>query len=376
MINIYSADYHDTIYQTYATLRDEHPVYYDEQRNIWMLTRYDDVKAALRDTARFRSAGTSQDFVPQLQATDDQTHKSARSKVIGEFSQKVVAELAPEVDRIIEMLFNELKHNKTNDAINILDEVIKELPRRFISAFLGFPDHLRQRWYDLGEPLVGLDPKNPDIPSDTLFRDVIDVIDEAVEYKREHRSDDLLSRLLNEYDDGKLDKHEVSLFARTLGFASLDTTINLLANGTVLLARFPEQRRALIDNPELVDNAIEEMLRMESPTQALPRRLADDVEFHGITIASGEEVSLVFGAANMDPRKYENADAFDIERKNFDHLAFGFGVHKCIGQYLARMEARAYFKTLLQVLPDYKVEQARWMISPWARAYAELTISA
>ncbi len=127
---------------------------------------------------------------------------------------------------------------------------------------------------------------------------------------------------------------------------------------------------------DLLDGAIEEMLRMEPPVQGLPRRLTADLHLHGTTIARGEEISLLFAAANHDPEHYLDPEAFDIERANKDHLALGFGLHKCVGQHIARLEARAYFKRLLAAYPDYKVTQSRWRLSHWARGYAALKIVA
>ncbi|MAV76330.1 MAG: hypothetical protein CL691_06890 [Cellvibrionales bacterium] len=372
-IDIYSDDFHNNLYETYAKLRHDVPVFFDKKREVWMLTRYEDVRKALRNDELFRSSGTSQDFVPQLQAIDGFEHKRIRKEVISKFSQKVSSEISPHIKLVVEELF--LSINKSG-KIDILNEVIKKIPQKVMSHFMGFPDHLRFRWYEIGEPMVGLDPKNPSQPSETLFQDMIDIIDEAVAYKRIFPGDDLLSYFIDNEIKMELNAGDTELIARTLGFAALDTTINLLANGTALLARFHLQRDLLIQKPELLNNAIEEMLRFDSPTQSLPRRLADDVELHGVLMKKNDEVSLLFGAANHDPEKYDKPEQFDINRKCFDHLAFGFGLHKCIGQHIARMEAQIFFEFLLRYLPNYKIVTARWMISPWARAYAELMIKA
>ncbi len=370
-INIYSDDYHDNLYNIYAKLRRDAPVFFDKKRQVWMLTRYEDVRSALRNNELFRSSGTSQDFVPQLQAMDGFEHKRIRKEVISEFSQKVSSGISPHIELIVEELFIAINGSV---EIDILNEVIKKIPQKVMSKFMGFPHHLRSRWYEIGEPMVGLDPKNPSQPSETLFQDMIDIIDEAVAYKRIFPGDDLLSYFIDNENKTELNSGDTELIARTLGFAALDTTINLLANGTALLARFHQQRDLLIQKPELLDNAIEEMLRFESPTQSLPRRLSNDVKLHGVLMKKNDEVSLLFGAANHDPDKYDNPEHFEIERKSFDHLAFGFGLHKCIGQHIARIEAKIFFKFLVRYFPSYKIVNSRWMISPWARAYAELII--
>ncbi len=115
---------------------------------------------------------------------------------------------------------------------------------------------------------------------------------------------------------------------------------------------------------------------MEAPAQGLPRRLTKDLSLHGTIIPAGAEISLMFAAANHDPAHYPDPDSFDVERHNKDHLAFGFGLHKCIGQHLARLEAQAYFPRLLQQFPNYEIVESRWRLSHWARGYAALVIRA
>jgi cytochrome P450 len=143
-----------------------------------------------------------------------------------------------------------------------------------------------------------------------------------------------------------------------------------------LLARFPDQRAKLAGHAELLDGAIEEMLRIEPPVQGLPRRLTQDLALHGTLIPAGKEISLMFAAANHDPDHYPDPESFDIGRDNRAHLAFGFGLHKCIGQHIARLEARAYFPRLLRQFPNYEVVESRWRLSHWARGYAALVIRA
>ena len=368
-------EYQDCLYATYRLLRDEHPVYFDESRGAFLITRYDDVRQALRDTAVFHNSGTSQDIVEQMQSTDGALHKDLRGKVRKQFSQALVEALEPGLQTIVDSLFDELLDNASDKPLDILNGVINEIPRRFMSDFLGFPEHLRAVWYALGEPMVGFDPRNPVEAPETLYQKMIDVVDEAIDWKRQHPSEDVFGWLVRAESAGEFTAREVHLLVRNLGFAALDTTINLLANGTALLANNPDQRQRLIADAALMEAATNEMLRCEAPTQSLPRRVHVDTELHGVKIAAGQEVRLVYGAANRDERHYADPDRFDLSRASHDHLAFGYGVHKCIGQYLAKMEARIYFSALLQRLPEYQVADSSWLISPWARAYANLSIS-
>ena len=377
IVDVQSTAYHNEIYQRYATLRDSHPVYFDASRNIWMITRYEDVRQLLRHPEGTLNGDTGHSYIPSLATTDGDLHSTIRKEIIPEFSRGVVEKLTPLVDSIVEELFAALP---AAGEIDIYSSVILRLPQLFMTRFLGFPESEADHWCDIGEVLMGVDPESdanatPEIALEVLH-DFAAMVEQVLEQKRRKPGDDHLSWLVSREAAGLLTAEETLIFANCLGFAGVDTTINLLGNGTGLLARFPEQRRKLIENPDLLDGAIEEMLRLESPVQGLPRRLTQDLELHGTVIPAGSEISLVFAAANLDPDHYPQPESFDIERANKDHLALGFGLHKCIGQHLARLEARAYFPRLLARYPEYEVSESRWRLSHWARGYAALKINA
>ncbi len=377
IVDVLSPEYHNDLYSRYEVLRRDHPVYFDASRNIWMITRYDDVRRLLRHPEGTLSGETGHSYIPSLATSDGERHATVRKAVIGEFNRGVAEQLTPMIQSIADDLFNELP---AAGDIDLYSNVILRLPQLFMTRFLGFPESEAGHWHALGEILMGADPASDAQPSATVALQVLDdfaaMVQHVLEEKRNHPGDDHLSWLVAREQAGVLTAEEVSIFANCLGFAGVDTTINLLGNGTGLLARFPEQRRKLIENPQLIDGAIEEMLRMEPPAQGLPRRLTADLELHGTTIPAGEEISLVFAAANRDPDHYPDPETFDIERANKDHLALGFGLHKCIGQHIARAESRAFFPRLLQKYPDYEVIESRWRLSHWARGYAALTIRA
>jgi len=376
IVDVQSADYHNDIYQRYAILREQHPVYFDASRNIWMITRYDDVRHLLRHPEGTRNADTGHSYIPSLATTDGVLHNTIRKEIIPEFSRGVVEQLAPLVESILDELFAELP---SSGEIDLYSAVILRLPQLFMTRFLGFPESKADHWYEIGEILMGIDPESNREAEPEVALQVLDdfaaMIEQVLEEKRRKPGDDHLSWLVGRETAGALTTEETLIFANCLGFAGVDTTINLLGNGTGLLARFPDQRQKLIDKPSLLDGAIEEMFRLEPPVQGLPRRLTDDLELHGTVIPSGSEISLVFAAANHDPSHYSNPETFDIERANKDHLALGFGLHKCIGQHVARLEARAYFPRLLAHYPEYELVEARWRLSHWARGYAALKIS-
>jgi cytochrome P450 len=198
-----------------------------------------------------------------------------------------------------------------------------------------------------------------------------------LEERRRAPRSDLMSALIEaELEGRKLTQEELLGFCFVLVVAGNDTTTNLIANGAVLLAEHPDQRRLLAEEPGHLPNAMEEMLRIESPAQALPRRLTKDVELHGHHLREGEQVFLLWGAANRDDREFEDADRFDVRRKIRRHLAFGQGIHFCLGKSLARLEALVAFEELLAAAPDYALSgPAPWLPSMWARAHARVPIS-
>ena len=190
---------------------------------------------------------------------------------------------------------------------------------------------------------------------------------ELLKQRRRERRDDLMSALLDaEIDGAALSEPELLGFCFLLIVGGNDTTMNLLGNGLALLDTHREARAAVIDDPGLLPSAIEEMLRIEAPTQALPRRPTRDVELHGTRIPADARVLLSFGAANHDDRVFENPGRFEIERQPNRHLSLGQGAHFCMGASLARMEARVAFEEFLGRFPDYTVdEEPGWVTSRW-----------
>jgi cytochrome P450 family 130 len=194
--------------------------------------------------------------------------------------------------------------------------------------------------------------------------------------RRRHPAGDLMSALLAAESDGeKLSEDDLLGFCFLLLIAGNDTTTSLIGSGAELLARHPDQRAQLVEDPSLLAGAVEEMLRIESPTQALPRTAVRDVELHGSTIPEGSRVMLLFGAANLDDREFPDAERFDIHRSAVRHVGFGHGIHFCLGAMLARLETRVVFEELLARIPDFRLSMAPERItSNWARAWQSLPL--
>jgi cytochrome P450 len=374
---MWTPEYQADLYLIYRSLRDGHPVFkYQSDSNVtsdcWILSRYDDVLRAFRDKVNFKNAGTRNDLVKQLQTSDGELHKSLRSAVFPRMGASVTAPFQPLVEDTVREVLDAVE---AKGGCELAQEVALQIPKRIVPVFIGFPDHLTERLLTLVDPLAGWDPENPVFPEPELANDLMALVEEMIGYKRDNPGPDVISRLVALEDAGELPPGGTALVVRSFSFAAFDTTVNLLANGTVLLADNPEQRQKLVDEPELIPRAIEEMLRLESPTQMIPRRLAADVSLHGQTLSAGDEVLLLIGAAHRDERRFDNADRFDVERNPGDDIAFGSGIHTCVGRHLARLEAAVYFRQLLERFPDFTIGARRYKASGWSRSFAEVQFS-
>jgi cytochrome P450 len=375
--DMWSPEYQEDLYQTYKTLRNDFPVYeYQSDSNevakCWILSRYKDVQDVLRDKLNFKNAETRNDLIPQLQSIDGELHRGLRSQLFPKMMASAIAHIEPEINAVV---MRTLDTVEARGNCELTRDIAFEIPRQVVPVLLGFPEPLADRMIKLVDPLAGYDPQSPVFPEPTVGDALITLVDEVIECKRKNPGNDLISELLKLEDSGEIESGGTALIARCFAFAAFDTTINLLANGTVLLADNPSQRQKLIDNPQLMPQAIAEMLRLESPTQMIPRRVRREVEIHQQKLPAGDEVLLLIGAANRDGRHFDNADDFDIERSAQDQIAFGSGIHTCIGRHLAKLEATVYFGHLLQRFPNFQVVSRRYKASGWSRSFAEVQFS-
>ena len=370
------ADFQDRIYEIYRTLRDEHPVYHNPERGFWALSRFDDVRAAANDPRTFSSEGHSMSvgLLPHIQMMDPPRHDRLRNLVTVAFTPRRVSAMEPRVREIARELIDGFA--AVGDC-DLLREFARHLPSRVIGEMIGVPPERREAFLLWTESMVETPSgeehaANVREPATRIYEEFAELADE----RRRERRGDLVSALLDAQIDGeRLSQQELLGFCFVLIVAGNDTTTNLIANGAALLARHPEQRSMLVADPSRIPGAVEEMLRCESPAQALPRRATREVELHGVTIPEGGEVKLVWGAANRDEREFEDPERFDVTRDVKRHLAFGQGVHFCLGSNLARLEARVAFEELLARIPEYELAaEPRWVTSIWARAPAALPI--
>jgi cytochrome P450 len=371
------ADFQGRIYEIYRTLRDLHPVYRNPDSGVYALSRFEDVRMAASDPQRFSSEGTSiaVGLLPHIQSMDPPRHDRLRSLVTLAFTPRRVAAMEPRVREIARGLLEPLAGKGRAD---LMRDYARQLPSRVIGDLIGVPPERREAFLRWTESMVAVPEGRTQgesvvAPATKIYAEFARLLDE----RRRERRDDLISALLDaEIDGERLSQEELLGFCFVLIVAGNDTTTNLIANGAILLAEHPQARRELIAEPALIEDAIEEMLRCESPAQALPRRATRALLLHGVEIPEGAEVQLVWGAANRDEREFESPDRFDVHRRIRRHLAFGQGLHFCLGANLARLEARVAFEELLARVLDYELEEApRFVTSVWARSPERVAIA-
>lgn len=369
--------FQDHIYEIYRSLRDDAPLYHNPERDWWALSRFEDVLEAANDPETFSSENTSiaTGLLPNVQSVDPPYHDQLRSLVTTAFTRSRMAAMEPRIREIARELIDRFA---SAGKCDLMLDYARHLPSLVIGEMIGVPEDRREIFLECTEAMVSIDPKQTQAHQNTqaatrIYQEFATLLEER---KREPR-DDLMSALIDaEFDGRRLSQEELLGFCFVLIVAGNDTTTNLIANASVLLARHPEQRRLLALAPERMEAAIDELVRYDSPAQALPRLATRDVTLHGRTIPKGAEVKLVWGSANHDEREFEDPERLDIDRVMTRHLGFGHGTHYCLGAKLARLEARVGLQELLAHFPEYKLDaEPRWQVSVWARAYASVPVS-
>lgn len=370
------SDFPERAHEIYRALREDHPIYHNEEQGFWAVSRFEDVRAIASDPGRFSSEGTplGGGLLPHIQMMDPPRHDALRSLVSMAFTPRRIEQMEPRVRAIARELIDEFAGRGHCD---LLADFARHLPSRVIGEMIGVPPERRETFLECTEQMIGVTTESSDLesvraPAAKIYKEFAELLEE----RRTERREDLMSALLDaEIDGERLSQEELLGFCFVLIVAGNDTTTNLIANGSVMLAHHPEQRRMLVDDPSRIPNAVEEMLRYESPAQVLPRRTTEEVEIHGVTLPAEQEIKLVWAAANRDEREFPDPDRFDVAREFSRHLALGIGIHFCLGSKLARLEARIGFEELLARMPEYKLEsEPRWVHSIWARAYEGVPI--
>jgi cytochrome P450 len=367
-----SPTFQDDRFEVYRFLRDEQPVHHDVERQQYLLTRFDDVWRAVHDWERFSSVvAEAESLLPQLVYLDPPRHTALRALVSRAFTPRRIAEAEDEVRRTTRALLDDIAER---GGCELQHEFAAVIPSVAIARMIGVPDEHVADFRTWTESFIEI--SGPDDYAEAAGK-IYALFAELLAERRARPQADLMTALLDaEVDGERLADEELLGFCLLLILAGNDTTSSLIGGGTVLLAGHPDQRELLVREPARWPAAIEEVLRIESTTQVLPRTATVDVELHGVTIPAGSRVLLVWGAANLDEREFPEPERFDVTRGAVRHLALGHGAHHCLGAALARLEARVAFEEWHARFPTYELagppERA---VSSWARAYRRIPVS-
>jgi cytochrome P450 len=366
--NPFSWDVQHNPYPTYQRLRDEAPVYHNPDLGFWALSRYDDVLAAHLDHATFISSkGVTLEGAelgsPLLILKDSPEHEWHRRVVSRVFTPRSVGGLEPFIRSVAIELLDELAGT---GGFDVVEDFSIQLPLRVASELFQIPHSLRESVHLLSDRLVARDDTGA-ITDDaaTAQVELAALMHSLVVERRRHPGDDVISLMIRTPvvdGDGRehlLGDDELAVRFLELAFAGHETVARLIPNGVVALTWYPDQRRELVADRSLLPGAVEEMLRWDAPSHYQGRWSTRETEWAGGTIPADVRVLLVTGAANHDPRTYANAGLFDIHRENNRTLAFGFGIHLCLGASLARLETRVAFDELLTRFPEWELDEPR-----------------
>jgi cytochrome P450 len=375
--HLLSPEYVDSPYATYDLLRSQAPVYWSTRWSAWLVTRYDDVLGILQDHRHFSNQGRSTSYIGQLPTeqqrqlaaliehyehgglvqSDPPAHTRLRRLVNLAFTPRAVARMRQTVVQIVDRLLDEATDRGTMDLVR---EFAFPLPAIVIAGMLGVPAEERDQFKDWSAKIqrflgsgdayfpYALEAQESWQRMNAYFAAMLD------ERKR-HPEDDLVSALAAARDqDEALSEDELVRTCGAMLIAGHETTTNLIASGVLALLTHPDQLQLLRDDPALYPSAVEEFLRFDSPFQSAPRTVVDDIVVRDQPLARGDLVYAVLGAANRDPLHFADPARLDIRRHDSKQLAFGYGVHHCLGAALARLEAPIALQALFDRLPQLR----------------------
>ncbi|MEE6169975.1 MULTISPECIES: cytochrome P450 [unclassified Mycolicibacterium] len=372
----YDVDINTDPYPIFARLRDEAPLYYNEQHDFYALSRFADVNKALVDHETFSSARGA--IIELIKANidipsgalifeDPPIHDIHRKLLARMFTPRKINALEPKIREFCAQSLDPLVGTGRFDFITDFGAV---MPMRVISALLGIPEGDQEMIRDHGNEQLRTEAGQP---MKAAKEGLVDgsIFEAYIDWRKDNPSDDIMTDLLNvDFTDEhgvarKLTREELLIYINVVAGAGNETTTRLIGWAAKVLAEHPDQRRQLVENPGLIPQAVEELLRFEPPAPHVARYVTRDVEFYGKTVPEGSVMTMLIGAAVRDSRQFPpDGEVFDIHREQRQHLAFSVGTHYCLGSALARLEGRIALEEILKRFPVWEVDLDNAALSP------------
>ncbi|BCO34422.1 cytochrome P450 [Mycobacterium heckeshornense] len=372
----YNVELNADPYGMFRRLREEAPLYYNEQHDFYALSRFADVDRALVDYETFSSArGAILELIKAnieippgvIIFEDPPLHDVHRKLLARMFTPRKINALEPKIREFCATCLDPLIGS---DRFDFVADLGAQMPMRVIGMLLGVPEEDQEAARDFANAQMRTEEGKPmkaamdGMVSGEFFAQYID-------WRAEHPSDDIMTELLNvEFEDEKgvwrrLTREELLTYVSVVSGAGNETTTRLIGWTGKVLAEHPDQRRELVENPTLIPRAIEELLRFEPPAPHVARYVTRDVEWYGQTVPEGSVMMMLIGAANRDHRQFPpDGDVFDIHREPRQHLTFSVGTHYCLGSALARLEGRIALEEILKRFPEWDVDLTNARLSP------------
>jgi cytochrome P450 len=362
-------------YPVYRRLREEAPLYRNDEFDFYALSRFADVEGGLVDRDTYISGrGAILELIKAgiemppgvLIFEDPPIHTLHRGLLSRVFTPKKMNALEPQIRDFCTRSLDPLGGAGGFDFVRDLGA---QMPMRVIGMLLGIPDQDQEAIRDHSDASLRTKPGKPMEVSEDGFA-TGEVFAEYIDWRSEHPSDDLMTQLLQaEFEDEagttrRLTREEVLTYVNVVAGAGNETTTRLIGWAGNVLADHPDQRRDLVEDRSLIPNAIEELLRYEPPAPHVARYVSRDVEHYGQQVPEGSVMMFLVGAANRDDRRFHDSDRFDIRRDIGQHLTFGYGIHFCLGAALARLEGRIALEEVLQRFPEWDVDRDNARLSP------------
>lgn len=372
----YNVEINADPYPTFARLREEAPLYYNEEFDFYALSRFADVNKALIDHETFSSARGA--IIELIKANieipsgalifeDPPIHTTHRKLLARMFTPRKIAALEPKIRQYCADALDPLVGSGKIDFITDFGAI---MPMQVISALLGIPEDDQEMIRDHGNDQMRTEAGQP---MKAAKEGLIDgsIFETYIDWRKDNPSDDIMTDLLNvEFTDEHgvhrtLTREELLIYINVVAGAGNETTTRLIGWAAKVLAEHPDQRRQLVENPALIPQAIEELLRFEPPAPHVARYVTRDIEFYGQTVPEGSSMMMLIGSAVRDSRQFPpDGEVFDIHRVQRPHLAFSVGTHFCLGSALARLEGRIALEEILKRFPEWTPDLANAALSP------------